>query len=150
MPFSGKLLKVECEKPKIYSRWNRVREEVIEDETPSIVDPAGYVDPNKRIEEYIKAGMRIDAWNRSVFDYENDIDGEENFEVEEYDGIQDDLEDLRKGELSLGRYQQTMEHLYKTYLSQVGEQGETDVEQQNQNSASDNRESVTDSDSLKK
>ncbi|QCS36926.1 hypothetical protein [Tortoise microvirus 27] len=144
MPFSGKLVEVKTTKPKIYSRWNRVREEVVEDETPSIVDPAGYVDPNKRIEEYIKAGMRIDAWNRSVFDYENEQDGEEKFDVEEYDGINDDLEDLRKGEISLGRYQQTMEYLYKSYLSQQDPQEVTD-EQQSSNSATDNNQSATDS-----
>lgn len=145
MPFSGKLLKVETKKPQIYSRWNRVREEIVEDETPSIVDPAGYVDPNKRIEEYIKAGMRIDAWNRSVFDYENEQDGEEKFDVEEYDGINDDLEDLRKGEISLSRYQQTMEYLYKSYLNQQENQ-EVLNEQQTQDSNPSDSQSAENSD----
>lgn len=114
--------------PVVCSRNFRLREEVIEDDTPSIVDPAGYVDPNKRIEEYIKAGMRIDAWNRALFDYDNEIEGEERFDVEEFDTINDDFEDIRKGEISLSRYQESMQRMYSRFLETEGGKNEQQSE----------------------
>lgn len=67
------------------------RAPVVPDDQPSMVDAVGYVDPNKRIKQMVEAGMRIDAWNHALYDFEN---GESDDDHETYARERDDWDDL--------------------------------------------------------
>jgi hypothetical protein len=41
-------------KPKIFTKNNFAMEKIVPDDMPSMIDPAGYIDPNLRIKEMEK------------------------------------------------------------------------------------------------
>lgn len=98
-----------------------LREEIVKDNLPSKVDPAGYVDPNVKIQDAIKAGIRIDEWNRALYDFDNPDSDAARMHEEDYindDLYKDELELLEAGYNSLDIYQTRMRRLYDQYLEQ--------------------------------
>lgn len=106
-------------KRKIFTKNDWRTEKVIEDDLPSLVDPAGYVDPNVRIREMIKAGIRIDEWNKAVFDYENPDEDDDGYSMD-VGVFNDDNELLMEGLTSLERYRNDMSRLYRKMLLEQG------------------------------
>lgn len=68
-----------------------VNEQVIKDDLPSKVDVVGYVDPNKRIKQMVEAGIRIDAWNHALYDFENGVEQDDG---EKMASERDDWDDM--------------------------------------------------------
>lgn len=90
------------------------REPVLPDDQPSMCDPVGYVDPNKRIAQMVEAGLRIDAWNHAVYDMEHpDQDtGQDPLERDDWD----DLDMLSAAQSSKERYYEEMYRMYTASL----------------------------------
>lgn len=102
--------------PKLQLKPGEIfREVVVPDDLPSKVDMAGYIDPNVRIKQMELAGIRIDAWNKAVYDYEHE-DMDDGFSVakERYDD--DDLEMLTVGMREVELYEREMYNYYKKQL----------------------------------
>lgn len=95
------------------------RMEVYPDDQPSKVDVVGYVEPNKRIKQMIEAGIRIDAWNHALYDYENGEDDDDGFTMADERDDLDSLEMLSRAAVEKELYFQTM---YKNYLSALKSQ----------------------------
>lgn len=90
--------------------------EVIEpDNLPSKVDPVGYVDPNVRIKQMQAAGVRIDAWNKAVYDFEHE-DLDDGFTMAPERDDDDELEMLASGKREMERYRDLM---YRTYMDSL-------------------------------
>lgn len=92
------------------------REIVYPDDLPSRVDVVGYVDPNKRIEQMIEAGLRIDAWNHAVYDYEREEDDDGYSMARERDDW-DDLDMLQDAVSHREIYKHEMYMMYRKLLA---------------------------------
>ncbi len=72
--------------PKIYSKYdsnpNSLRGEVHNPDTPCYVDDVGYVNMEQQIKGLINAGINLENYRRSQFDYQyQDVPPDGNFEV---------------------------------------------------------------------
>jgi hypothetical protein len=114
--------------PFIFTKNNFAMENVVPDDLPSMVDPAGYIDPNARIREMEKAGIRMDEWNRAVYDYDNPDDQDDDLTMD-IDRWDDDNEMLRKGMNSLDRYRDDMARMYREYIK-TSKEAENVVQEQ--------------------
>lgn len=103
---------------KIYCTKQRFfREEILEDDLPSCVDVIGYVDPNKRIRQMQEAGIRIDAWNHAVYDFEHEPeDPSELLKYEASSRYQEDTEIIDEGMSAMELYR---EEMYRQYLNHL-------------------------------
>jgi hypothetical protein len=100
---------------EVYTKNNFVVNETVPDDKPSKVDPAGYVDPNVRIDAMVKAGIRMDEWNKAVYDYEN-VDEQDDGYTMDNDRYDDVNDTLLKGMHSLERYRTEVYRQYRDYL----------------------------------
>lgn len=89
------------------------REIVVEDNLPSMVNAVGYVDPNKRIKQMVEAGIRIDAWNQAVYDYENGFEDDDGVSMASDREDWDSLDGLSEGAREKALYEREM---YRYYL----------------------------------
>lgn len=108
-------------KSKIFTKLNFQVDVVVEDDMPSKVDPAGYVDPNIRIAEMIKAGIRIDEWNKAMYDYENYEENEDDGRYVNDDIYDDENEIMRKGKISMESYRAEIYRQYSDYIKNQNE-----------------------------
>lgn len=92
---------------------------VFPDDQPSRVNAVGYIDPNKRIKQMIEAGIRIDAWNQALYDYENGDDQDDGLEYAEDREDWDYLESLTEGARQKELYEREM---YKYYMNALKSQ----------------------------
>lgn len=91
------------------------RMEIVEDDLPSRLNLVGYVDPNKRIKQMIEAGIRIDAWNEAVYDFENEeMDDGVSMAYEREDW--DDLDMLTEAQKERETYHREMYRMYRQAL----------------------------------
>lgn len=90
-----------------------LKQKVYEDDKPSKVDVVGYVDPNRRIKQMEEAGLRIDAWQHAVYDFENEDQDDGIMMAAERDDW-DDLDMLSDGAREKELYRREM---YKLYLN---------------------------------
>lgn len=72
--------------PKIYSKYdsnpNSSRGEVHNPDTPCYVDDVGYVNMEQQIKGLINAGINLENYRRSHYDYQySDVPSDGNFEV---------------------------------------------------------------------
>lgn len=91
----------------------------VKDDLPSMVDVVGYVDPNKRIKQMIEAGIRIDAWNHAVYDYENE-DQDDGFSMAPE---RDDLDDIDMLSAAAREKELYYNEMYKLYSKALASQG---------------------------
>lgn len=97
------------------------RNPVVQDNLPSMFDPVGYVDPNKRIKQMQEAGIRIDAWNHALYDFENGEEDDDGYTMPEERSDLDDLEMLSESVRERDRYFNEMYKMYTGALrSQAG------------------------------
>lgn len=99
---------------------------VYPDDLPSKVDIVGYVDPNKRIKQMVEAGIRIDAWNHAVYDFENGEEDDDGLSMPVERSDLDELDGLAAGVTARARYFDEMYRLYRKALeaeSGVGDKG---------------------------
>lgn len=111
-------------KTEAFTRWNYQKEKVIEDDLPSKTDVIGYVDPNIRINEMIKAGLRIDAWNHALYSMEHDFIDPEAYEDYQENILNHGLDRMDQLSLTaqeLDSYRSEMYHLYKNNLMRLQE-----------------------------
>lgn len=94
---------------------------VFKDNLPSRVDVVGYVDPNKRIKQMVEAGIRIDAWNHALYDYENPDEEDDGFTMAAERDDWDQLDMLTEGAREKELYYRTMYDMYtKSLKAQSG------------------------------
>lgn len=89
---------------------------VYKDDLPSRVDVVGYVEPNKRIKQMVEAGIRIDAWNHAVYDFENPDEQDDGYTLAPERDDLDELDGLSEASRAKERYFEEMYSNYKKAL----------------------------------
>lgn len=123
--------------PNCYTHDHWRCERIYPDDLPSKVDVVGYVDPNVRIRQMLEAGIRIDAWNHAVYDFENPDD--ERIFDDKYSAArlkEDEFETMDEGRSSLELYRQEM---YRQYINALEAQKGSSTPQETQTEAPQKR-----------
>lgn len=101
------------------------REPVLPDDQPSRLNLVGYVDPNKKIKQMIEAGIRIDAWNEALYDYERE-DEDDGYRMASERNDWDDLDMLTDAMREREIYKKEMYTMYRKALEAQGNSGKAE------------------------
>lgn len=94
------------------------REKVLPDDLPSKINKVGYIDPNVRLKQMQEAGIRMDAWNQAVYDFNNAEDEDDGVRMATERNDWDALDLLTEGARERALYEREM---YMMYLKGLNE-----------------------------